>query len=205
MLKWLTVMAWAAWLPFCSTGLAGGTSVEPRYRWTGAAGDSRWSSAGNWEVATADGWESAGTVPTRDSGIILGDAAPDTRQNIDINYHVEVARVTFSGTGNRVYRVRSWADPNDTGIDSDSGMLYSLRLTDPVPIIQTPESASGLIFEVEVGLAHSGGSTFRLLSRQGATVAVDGGLRVSGALQLDHGVQGTGRLMRRGQPYIINN
>jgi hypothetical protein len=175
--------------------------TRAHYRWTGAAADNRWSEPGNWQASTGAGgrWEKAEPPPPAQSIVVLGDAAPDAPQAIELDCHAEAARLLFEATGARAYTLRSWADPEDTGIDSNSGMLYSLRLSDPVPVVQAPAAVADLTIRVEVVFTTAGNPLIRLLSRKGARVIAENRLRTTGTIEVDQGRDGaTGTLVERG-------
>lgn len=150
------------------------------FRWTGSAGDRRWTTPGNWQARTSDGqWLGTERVPPRKSVIVFDNAAPDAPQYIDISYHVEVARIVVDACGDhRRFIVRSWLDPDDIGIDSDSGMVYGLRLTDSRPILQTPRASDDLMFRVAVTFTSPEPPAVHALSRHAAGIALDAGFSV---------------------------
>lgn len=126
----------------CVTGAA-------EYRWTNAAaGDSNWSTAGNWEVNDS-GWITA-TTPPGDGDIVRLDNTPggSTAQTITLTGDVTVSHVRMYGT-NFSYTINS--------IDDGEGGEYSLTGSGSVPIEGIASSSKDLIFQVPTILTNTGG------------------------------------------------
>lgn len=163
------------------------SSLETGYHWTGQAGDSRWANPNNWKVGSEAGWVAAENPPPPGSQVVLGNAAPAAPQNLDLSYHVEIGRLVFANTDpQRSYTIRSWFDPHDTGIDSDSGMVYTLSLTDPTPLAQTPDSVGTLTIRIETSVAADGQPVVLLASRHGAVIMAERGLKSETGLDTRH-------------------
>lgn len=165
-------LALATAVAFSYAGNKSQEEAMPHFRWTGSAGDRLWNNPANWQVRDASGeWMPAEAPPIATACVIFGDETEvDEQQLLDISAPVTVARVVMAAKSDkRDYRIRSRVDPNDTGIDSDSGMVYSLTITDPVAIIQEVDVKAMLGFELEVILTGEN-PTVELKSRHEAVV-----------------------------------
>jgi hypothetical protein len=110
--------------------------------------------------------------------VIFGDATEaDEPQLVELAYHVEIGRLIHAASGKkRSYTVRTRVDPDDTGIDSDSGMLYSITLSEPLAIVQEPSASQPLNLRVDLFLSSSEDPVVELNSRHAAQLRVERGI-----------------------------
>lgn len=177
------------------------------YRWTGAADDSQWSNAANWQFRhVTDQWMVAEAPPTDASYVIFGDATEaDEPQLVELSYHVEIGRLIMAASGDRrSYTVRTRVDPDDTGIDSDSGMLYSLTLSEPLAIVQEAAVKQPLNLQVDLILTGGEGTGMELHSRHGAAVRAERSvLPAVGELAIVEGRDGASGKFKQVRPQLM--
>ncbi len=145
------------------------------FRWTGRAGNGLWDTPENWEVRTEKGWNPAKNPPGKGSTVFLGNEADVAKRELNLTANVELARVFITSKDPKgAYVIQTRPDADTEGLDSDSGMLFTLTLSDPMPIQQEP--GTGAALAVRSKLALTGGPTplVRLDSTSGAVVEISG-------------------------------
>ena len=141
------------------------------FRWTGKSGNTLWATAGNWETKTPDGWVPAEVPPWPESTIILGNEAPASLRVISLNANASASRIVISATDkDKGYIIQSTDTADVRNEDSDSGMIYTLTLTDATPLEQQFGTASPLRIQTAVKFTTEKPPTVALNSIIGATI-----------------------------------
>jgi hypothetical protein len=141
------------------------------FRWTGKTGNGLWAEPGNWETRTPDGWLRASSPPKPESSIILGNEAPPNQRTISLNTNASASRVVITATGQDAgYIIQSTNTADAGNADSDSGMVYTLTLSDDVPLQQ--EFGTSAPLRIQTSLRFTGPKTpsIALKSTSGAFI-----------------------------------
>lgn len=147
-----------------------------QFRWTGRAGNGEWSTAENWEVFAAAQWSPAAKPPAEGSIVTLGDASPEGEQSINLTNHTKINRLVVAASAGRTYVIQTRDDSDTLGLDSDSGALFKLELTDATPLIQKPEAGGVVRIKSDLILSAEESVLIRLNSRQGGRIEIEGNL-----------------------------
>ncbi len=155
------------------------------YRWTGKGNGNLWATAENWERQEGINWIPTASPPGADDLVVLGDhTVADEPQRIALGRDSTVRRLILDATGERSYHIVSSDAGAQDILDSDSGMLYRLRLADASPLEQTLRAAADLHLEVETLLTAGKPATFLLSSTNAARIVAERLLRADSTLAI---------------------
>lgn len=167
-------------------GAAQGGEAEVRhYRWNGQAEGGFWLSAANWQVrADEDAWHDADGAPGEHDVVHLGDGPASAQpQRIALDTDVTVGRLVLDAAdAERTYTIITRQDGLDDHLDSDSGTIYTLSLTDRSAIEQTERTQANLYLQVETRLLHQDGPRLHLYSAHAARLVIEQPLVTDGRL-----------------------
>ena len=165
------------------------------YRWTGRAGNGLWDTPANWEVRTEKGWTRAAQPPGRHSVVFLGDDADLKNRELNLTANVEVAKVHITARDQSEFVIQTRPDADTEGLDSDSGMLFTLTLADPMPIQQEPGTVGNLVVRSKLALTGGTQPLVRVDSTHGAVVELAGQLTAGIPTEKRSGGVASGKLV----------
>lgn len=166
------------------------------FRWTGKTGNGLWAEAGNWETKTADGWLPASSPPKPESSISLGNEAPAAHRTISLNANASASRIIITATDKEAGYVIQSTNTADAGnADSDSGMVYTLTLTDATPLEQQFGTASPLRIQTAVKFTSEKPPTVALNSIIGATIELTANVEPVNIIESRSSGSSKGRLL----------
>jgi len=166
------------------------------FRWTGQAGNGLWDTPTNWEVRTENGWKPTPNPPGKGSTVFLGNEADAAKRELNLTANVEIARVfIISKDSKNGYVIQTRPDADTEGLDSDSGMLFTLTLSDPMPIQQEPGTAADLNIRSKLALTGTSNPVVRLDSTSGAAVEISGQITAGAPIEKRSGGVSKGKLV----------
>ena len=165
--------------------------IFKQYRWTGKAGTADWSLAGNWEVKSGKVWAAATSCPQEGDYVRLEDhAGTNAAESIFLDREVRIGRLIMEAAG-RDYAICNRAqDPKDN-LDSYSGMLYTLYLSDPCPLEQTANAAGRLSLQVPLQLISNDVGTAQISGTNAAAIILERPLKAAKGLAVKGAGPGT--------------